>query len=113
MTKTNQNARIFTGEDKNLVFTITDSTGASVDMAGASAWWIMQDETSSGSILLLKTGGSGVTVSGSTVTVAVPGSLTGGCSLSGTYFHQLSASDTSDQVSVLSEGVITFDRRLY
>lgn len=111
MTKTAQNFDYWTGTEQNLIYTITDANAASVDMDGASAWWLLQDEPDSGSLILLKTGGSGVAVSGCTVTVAIPASLTAGCALEGTYYAELSACDTSGNADILAVGYANIHRR--
>lgn len=111
MTKTIQDFEYWTGEDKTLRYTITDVAGASVDMTGASAFWLLQDEPDSGSLILLKTGGSGITVSGCTVDASLAASLTSGCALEGTYYTELSACDTSGNADVLAVGYASIYRR--
>lgn len=113
MTTTQQDFEYWTGEDKSLVYTITDENSASVNMTGMSCRWVLQDEPDSGSILVYRTGGSKITVSGCTVTVAIAGSDTSGCGLSGTYYTELSASDTSSNVAVLAVGYANIHRRGY
>ena len=113
MTKPAQDFEFWTGEDKTLTYTITDSTGASVHMAGMSGEWVLQDEENSGSLIRLQTGGSGVTMSGCTAIVALSGSMTAGCTLDGTYYTEVSASDSNNNVSVLAWGWATIHRRAY
>jgi hypothetical protein len=113
VTKIRQDFEIWTGEDKVLQYTITNETGASVNLAGYTAHWLLQDEYNSGSLLRLKTGGSGVVVSGCTATVTVSGSDTAGCALSGLYYTELTACDTSRLMSVLAIGEATINRRGY
>lgn len=113
MTKIRQDFELWTGEDKSLQYTITDETGASVNLAGYTIHWLLQDEYNSGSLIKLKTGGSGIAVSGCTATVTVSGSNTAGCALSGLYYTELSACDTSGLVSILAIGDATINRRGY
>jgi hypothetical protein len=113
MTKTKQDFEYWTGEDKNLVYTITDENAASVNMAGMTCRWVLQDEPDSGSLLVYQTSGSGVAVSGCTVTVTIAGSDTTGCSIEGTFYTDLSASDSSGNVAMLAVGYANVHRRGY
>ena len=113
MTKVAQDFEFWTGEDKSLVYTVTGSDGASMNLTDYSASWLLQDEPESGSLLRYVSTDSEVTVSGCTVTVAIPASDTSGCSLSGTYYTELSACDTSNLISVLAVGTATIHRRGY
>jgi hypothetical protein len=113
MTKTMQNFDYWTGTEKILRFTVTDEDGASVNLTGASVWWLLQDEPNSGSLIFLKTGGSGITVSGCTTDVVLAASLTEGCALSGTYHHQLSASGITYTPDVLAVGTVQIHRKLF
>ena len=113
MTKTQQNFNYWIGGEKTIRFTVSDDDGASIDLTGASVWWLMQDEPDSGSLILLKTGGSGITISGCTADVLIAASLTEGCALSGTYPHQLTASGVGNTPDVLAVGVVTVHRKLY
>jgi len=113
MTKAAQDFEFWTGEDKVLTYTITDTAGASVAMAGMAGAWVLQDEENSGSLLRLATSGSGVVMSGCTVVVSLSGSLTTGCNLDGTYYTEVSASDTNSNVSILAWGWATIHRRAY
>jgi uncharacterized protein YceK len=82
-------------------------------MAGMSGDWVLQDEPDSGSLLRLRTGGSGLTMSGCSAIVTLAASLTAGCDLDGTYYTEVSASNSSSAVSVLAWGWATIHRRAY
>ena len=113
MTAVAQNCEFWTGEDKSLVYTILDENSASVNMAGMTCCWILQDEPDSGSLLKYKTGGSNITISGCTVTVTIAASDTMQQGWNGTYYTELSASDTSDNIAILAVGYATIHRRGY
>lgn len=113
MTKIRQDFEFYTGEDKNIIYTITDAAGASVNLSGYTVHWLLQDDPATGSLLRYKTGGSGVTVSGCTATVTLAGSNTAGCNLSGLYYVELSACDGSNNEAVLATGYATIHRRGY
>jgi len=113
MTKVRQDFEYWTGEDKILTYTIYDAAGASVDMSGACARWVIQDEPDSGSLIVYKTAGSGVVVSGSTVKVTLAGSHTAGCAWDGQFYTELAASDSSGNDEVLAVGWANVHRRGY
>lgn len=113
MTKIRQDFSFWTGEDKNLIYTITDGSGASINLTGYSASWLLFDDPSTGSILSYYTG-SGISISGCTFTVALTASDTSGCTLAGIdYYSELSACDGSDNVAVLATGTVSIRRRGY
>lgn len=111
MTKLDQSFDLWTGTDKTLNYSITDASGASQNMAGMTVWWLLQDEPGSASIMRLKTSGSGITTSTSVVSVVLAASLTAGCNLSGTYYTELSASDSASNADVLAVGYVTINRK--
>lgn len=113
MTKTAQDFEFWTGEDKTVRYTVTDATtGASINLAGYSASWILQDEPDSGSLLKYVTG-DGLTVSGCTAAIDLSASDTSGCNLSGTYYTELSACDLQNNIAVLAVGTARIHRRGY
>lgn len=113
MTKITQDFQFWTGEDKSIVYTVTDSTGASVSLSSYTAHWLLQDEPDSGSLIKLKTGGSGVVCSGCTATVTLAASHTSGCNLNGLYYVELSACDSASNRSVLAVGQAQIHRSGY
>jgi len=113
MTKVTQDFEYWTGDDKTLIYTITGSDSGSVNMAGATCEWLLQDEYDSGSLLKLATGGSGITISGCTVSVQLSASDTIGQTWQGTYHTQLAASDAAGNVAVLAVGTARIHRRAY
>ncbi len=113
MTANSQNFTIWTGEDKNIVYTIDSGTvGASVNVVNFSAEWRLADEPSSGSLIRYASGGSGITLSGCTITVALAAAATAGCAIDGTYWTELSASDQNSKTDVLATGWATINRRI-
>jgi hypothetical protein len=104
MTKLDQNFEYWTGTDKTIQYGITDSTGASQSVTSFTCEWRLFDEPNSSSLLRLKTSGSGITTSTSVVDVVLAASLTAGCNLSGTYYHELSACDSSGNADILAVG---------
>ena len=111
MTKLDQNFDLWTGTDKTLAYGITDSAGASQNLTSFTLWWLLQDEPGSASLLRLKTSGSGITTSTSVVSVVLAASLTAGCNLSGTYYTELSACDSSGNADILAVGYATINKK--
>ena len=111
MTKLDQNFDYWTGTDKTLLYSITDaSSGASTDTTNWSVAWLLQDEPGTASLLRIASG-SGIVASGSVISVALAGSLTAGCNLSGTYYTELSASTTASSTDVLAVGYATINKK--
>ena len=104
MTKTQQNIEFWTGEDKFFLYDILDNTGASVLVTSFTGEWHLRDEPDGASLLHYITGGSGVTLSGCTMTVTLAASDTAGCSMDGTYYATLSGSDGSGNAQLLAWG---------
>ena len=112
MTKTQQDFTYYTGEDKDLRYTITDENDASLLTTSMTAEWYLRDEPDSASLLRYATSGSGVSLSGCTITVSVAASDTAGCTLSGTYYTELAASDSAGKAAALAWGYATIHRRV-
>lgn len=113
MTAERQNFSIWTGEDKNLVYTIDNGTiGASVNVSTFTAEWRLSDEPCSGSLIRYVSGGSGITISGCTITVALDAAATAGCAIDGTYWTELSACDQNGKADVLATGWAIINRRI-
>lgn len=111
MTKLDQNFEYWTGTDKTLDYSITNASSGSQSMVGMTVQFLLTDEPNSPSILRLRTSGSGVTVSSSVVSVVLAASLTAGCNLEGTYYTELSASDTASIADVLAVGYARIHRK--
>jgi hypothetical protein len=111
MTKLDQNFDLWTGTDRTLAYSITNASGASQNMSGFTAQFLLMDEPGSASLLRLRTSGSGVTISTSVVSVVLAASLTAGCNLSGTYYTELSASDSSGNADVMAVGYVTINKK--
>ena len=91
---------MYSGDSKNLQFTITDNDDTPVDLTGATSSWILA-ASADGSALVTKTSGAGeITYSGGSTniaTVAVDPADT--ASLAGRYYHELQITDTGGDVS--------------
>jgi hypothetical protein len=108
MTKINQDFTVWSGDHKNVRFTVTDSDSASVDITNASILWTVSENKRSGSIMQLSTdSGCGVTVSGCTYTVGL--SPTHTAKLAGMYYHESQARDTASDTSTLAVGKMTVE----
>ncbi len=105
MTKVRQDFTIYSGDNSNLTYTITDSNGASVDNTGASISWLVYDLDTSASILLISTAGSEVTIAGCTFTIAVEPTHT--ASMQGFYGSEVEMTDTAGNVSTIAVGIAT------
>lgn len=110
MTRTAQDFTMWSGDHKNLTYTVTDSTGASVNLTGASVAWVLSPGPTSGSLVRLTTdSGSGIAVSGCTFTVSLSPAHTS--SLAGQYYYEAQVRDTVANVSTVAVGtaMINFD----
>lgn len=103
--KKRQDFEIFSGDHKNLVYTVTNAQSASVDLTGNTIEWVLANHETSGSLLRLVTGGSGITISGCTFTVALSPAHTSG--LAGDYYYEAQVTDTNSDVSTVSIGTAT------
>ena len=111
MTKEQQNFSFWTGEDKNLIYDITDETGASLNVTAMTGEWHLRDEPDSSSLIHYISGGSGVSLSGCSMTVVLAASDTAGCSMDGTYYSTLSACDSSGNAALLAWGWVKVHSR--
>lgn len=108
MTKLQQDFTIWSGDNKTLTCTVTDATtGASVNLTGASVAWVLANSPTSGSILRLSTDDF-VTVSGCTFSVALAASHTAG--LSGQYYHEGQIRESTGNVSTVTVGTVTINQ---
>lgn len=94
---------MWSGDHKNLTYTVTDSNGASVILTSACAAWVLANDPASGSLVRLTTdSGSGITISGCTFTVSLSPAHTSG--LAGTYYYEAQVRDTASNVSTVATG---------
>lgn len=107
MTSINQNVNMYAGDTINVNFGISNSDNTAASLSSASPVWIMEQNVSSGS-LLRKTSDSGISISGSTITVSISPSDT--IDFAGTYYHELEVTDTSGNVSTVSTGLLTIKK---
>ena len=103
MTSTNQNFTIYAGDTNNVIVGVEQNSVAA-SLTGASAVWILSSDIGSGSLVRM-TSDDFLTISGSTVTIAISPSHTN--SLVGKYFHELEVTDSSGNVSTTTTGVVT------
>lgn len=104
MTKLGQDFTAWSGDHKNLIFTVTNAaTGASADLTGASVIWVLAESPTGGSLVkLTNDSGSGITVSGCTFTVSLSPIHTSG--LFGTYYHEAQVKDANSNISTVAVG---------
>ncbi len=98
------------GDDKDIIFTVTNaSTGASVDLTGASAVWVLTTSPTGGSLVKRSTdSGCGIALgSNGTFTVTLAPSHTSG--LAGQYYHEAQIRDSASKVSTVSVGTVTIN----
>ena len=88
MTATNQNLIIYIGDDGDFDADIYDENGDLLTVTGATALWVLKTEAGE-TATLQKTDGSGITISGSSVTVTISDTETSALT-EGRYFHALS-----------------------
>lgn len=101
MTKINQNASAWSGDYHQLIFSVTDSTGASQNMTGMTACWGLFPEDDLTASLLKKAG----TISGSLVIITLAtGNTTGSV---GRYYHELQLTDASNNSVTAATGILT------
>lgn len=110
MTQVNQNISMYAGDDKIFTFTITDSTGAAVDLSDLSdAQWTLKRHQSSTTATLSKVLDSGVSdASGSTGIITVTLSDADTLSLTpGLYYYELRVEESDGTISTLAVGDFT------
>ena len=84
---------------------MTDGTGASVNLSGASAVWVLATRSGGASLSRLTTdAGSGITVSGCTLTVSLSPFHTSG--LAGIYYHEAQVRDSGSNISTVAVGTV-------
>ncbi len=93
---------MFAGDTKQLAFAVVDSANAAVDVTGAGVKFVIAPQQSK-SALVTKTELSGITISGSTITVALTPADTQ--ALAGLYRYELEITDSSGNVST-NQGAI-------
>jgi hypothetical protein len=109
MTTTGQNFEMWSGDHKNLIYTVTDASSASVSLTGASVLWVLSDQINGASLARLTTdSGSGVTVSGCTFTVSLSPVHTSG--LAGVYYTEAQVRDSASNVSTVAVGTAKINR---
>lgn len=108
MTEVSQDFKMWAGDHRNLQFTVTGSDGSGQDLTGTSIKWVLKESVDSASLILKQTSGSGITVSGSVMTVAlVPADTT---NLAGQYYHEAEVTDGAGNVSTTSVGTGTIEK---
>lgn len=107
MPAVNQDVSLPAGNSRRLVIPIKDAAGADAVLTGAAVnWWMGRSQWSSDThILIKKSIGSGITVSGSTVTVALTSSDT--ALPPGAYYHECSVVFADGSVATVSTGTFT------
>lgn len=109
MTRTAQDFEMWSGDHKNLIFTITGSDSASANLTGASAYWVLANDAKSASFARLTSdSGSGITISGCTLTVSLSPAHT--ASLQGIYYHEAQIRDSGSNVSTVAVGTATINQ---
>lgn len=109
MAAEHQNAELYAGDSAELEIALTDEEGAALDLSGATLAWKLA-RTPHAAAEVSKASGSGISISGSTATVALDDTET--ADLLGDYWHQLVVTDASGNVSTLATGTITFRKRV-
>ena len=103
MTATNQNFTVYSGDTESVVVGVSQD-GSAASLSSASAVWIMEEEVGSGSLARL-TSDDYLSLSGSTVTIALAASHTNG--LVGKYYHELEITDISSNITTVTTGIVT------
>lgn len=107
-----QNFEIRQGDERQLSITVYDSTGALLDLTGASARWVLISSRwgAGASLLLSKTVGVGITIpdqvaSKGVCIVELDPSDTSGLEPRG-YAHQLRVSQPGGEPELVTDGVV-------
>jgi hypothetical protein len=106
MTTTAQNLALHSGDSKILEVTVTDGTGAAVDLTGATIAWQLAKSPGE-SALVSKTIGSGIAVTdavGGIFEITLDAADT--AALSGRHYHEAEVTDTSGKVSTVLTGAV-------
>ena len=99
MTASNSTISIYSGEHKELVFTVDDLT----DLIGYSAAFILMENQGSKTALISKD--VTITITGNTVTVPLLKDDT--YTLSGTYYYECKIIDSSQEFQIVAVGNIS------
>jgi len=109
----NQNASMHSGDDKELVITINDSSGNAIDLSGlVSAKWSCSKKKSDGSFSSTPVVSKSL-VSGISVTDAANGELTVTLAqadtkdLSGSFYQELELVDSANKKQTVMTGTLT------
>jgi hypothetical protein len=103
----------FSGNDITLAVSVTDQAGAPLDLTGAGALIYKLGKTPTGSALVTKGLGAGVTVvsaAGGTLEIAL--SAADLEPLNGTYYHELRLTNAAGKKSTLLHGAVTISPNL-
>jgi hypothetical protein len=107
MALTNQNFKMVAGDTTALNVVLSDSSGDSMNLTGASARWQLA-LTNRGPALISKSIGAGITVTsalGGALTIVLEPEDT--VDLSGRYYHELEIVDSTGNVSTVTTGFVT------
>lgn len=111
MTKTEQNWEMWSGDHKDLTYTVTDADSASVDLTSACVWWMLTDESKTASVLLRTAdSGCGITISGCTFTVSLSPADTAG--LAGAYYNESQVRTSGSVKGTVATGMGTINKDL-
>lgn len=103
-----QDFHVFAGDDFDLVFTVTDESGASITLTGMTFEWRLVGLDSTTKVFKTSAGGS-ISASGSTVTVS--GAAADTVNLVGNYQHQLRGIDSLGKNQVMAYGRLTVGQK--
>lgn len=101
----NQTITVPAGDSRRIVIPVKDADGGDAKLSGATIkWWMAPSAYASGDeVLLKKQTGAGITVAGSTATVAVVPADTDTIT-PGTYYHETEVAFADGNVSTVSRG---------
>lgn len=107
--KNGQDFEMYSGDHRNVIFTVTNANSASIDLTGAYGVWALSNDAKTASILRLTSdSGCGMTLSGCTATVSLSPAHTAG--LSGYYYHELQIKDSGSNISTVAVGTVTINQ---
>lgn len=107
MTTASQNFVMYAGDTKNLVITVTDISGAIINLTGAIVKWKL---TYSNGTIYKDTTGGGVTITSPTTGVfTVKLNSIDTSSLSGNFLHGAELIDSSGNVSTILAGIASIN----
>lgn len=100
MTALKQSFNMYAGDSKEIIISVTDETGSTLSLLGATVKWLLKNNSMS----ISKDTTNGITINGSDININLEPSDT--ISLSGMYEHEVELTDSLGNVSTVTKGTV-------